>query len=332
MMTEKTKLLTILLPGLMMVSVCVFSSFVTAAETPREDVHTAVEKSLPFLWTEGQNWIDKRGCVSCHQVPFMAWSLNTAAQRGFEVDATKLIELNSYATQIANFSNPKNKSDTTELKRAEANIDTMVQLILATKYDDAPHLIETRTKFVGYLKGAQHDDGTWTACGQLPLQKRPPSETTEVTTAWTLLVLGSEDLKVPHAEARKTFSTAGISTEWWATQLLLAHQNSDQKKVKFFTNKLLEFQNDDGGWGWLTNDPSDAFGTGLALYTFKKTGCQVDPDAIENATNFLLESQQPNGSWKVPSTKAKKQAKITPTATYWGTAWAVIGLLEDQKS
>jgi squalene-hopene/tetraprenyl-beta-curcumene cyclase len=32
----------------------------------------------------------------------------------------------------------------------------------------------------------------------------------------------------------------------------------------------------------------------------------------------------------VPSTRANDKNKVIPTSTYWGTAWAVIGLLETQ--
>ena len=43
-------------------------------------------------------------------------------------------------------------------------------------------------------------------------------------------------------------------------------------------------------------------------------------------------NQQPDGSWPVPSTRARDKNKINKTATYWGTTWAVIGLLEMQAA
>jgi len=42
----------------------------------------------------------------------------------------------------------------------------------------------------------------------------------------------------------------------------------------------------------------------------------------------ILKNQQPDGSWLVPSTRARDKNKVNQTATYWGTTWAVIGLLE----
>jgi hypothetical protein len=52
-----------------------------------------------------------------------------------------------------------------------------------------------------------------------------------------------------------------------------------------------------------------------------------DP-AIARGRRFLVESQRADGSWAVRGTKKDKAKKVEPTATYWGTCWAVIGLAE----
>ncbi|HIE99272.1 MAG: hypothetical protein ABGZ53_12855 [Fuerstiella sp.] len=46
---------------------------------------------------------------------------------------------------------------------------------------------------------------------------------------------------------------------------------------------------------------------------------------------LLKAGQQDDGSWAVKGTKKNKQDTIQETATYWGTCWAVIGLLESEK-
>ncbi len=38
--------------------------------------------------------------------------------------------------------------------------------------------------------------------------------------------------------------------------------------------------------------------------------------------------QQADGSWAVPSTRVRDQKKMNKPASYWGTVWAAIGLLE----
>ena len=91
--------------------------------------------------------------------------------------------------------------------------------------------------------------------------------------------------------------------------------------------ELAKQQQSDGGWGWLVNDPSDALGTGMALYALLQTS-SVEPAVIQRAQQFLVATQGDDGSWPVKGTKAKKRDSVQETATYWGTTWAVIALTE----
>src|ERR1051325_9810772 len=67
------------------------------ASLPFDDVRTVIERSLPFIEAEGQRWIDEKKCVTCHQVPFMVWSLNAAADRGIVHDRQKLTDCGGWA-------------------------------------------------------------------------------------------------------------------------------------------------------------------------------------------------------------------------------------------
>ncbi len=62
--------------------------------TPFSDaaVKEAVSRSLPFLEREGVAWMNDRGCMSCHHVPFLLWSHRTAQAHGLPVDGNKLAE------------------------------------------------------------------------------------------------------------------------------------------------------------------------------------------------------------------------------------------------
>ena len=62
--------------------------------TPPSDiaVREAVSRSLPFLEKEGVAWINDRGCMSCHHVPFLLWSHRAAQAHGLTVDDKKLAE------------------------------------------------------------------------------------------------------------------------------------------------------------------------------------------------------------------------------------------------
>ncbi len=90
---------------------------------------------------------------------------------------------------------------------------------------------------------------------------------------------------------------------------------------------LLTRQHSDGGWGWLSEEPSDALATGMALHGLQRTG-GFSGDALARTQQFLISTQRPDGAWSVPGTKQASRERSTSTSDYWGTAWAVIGLLE----
>ena len=66
------------------------------AQVNETAVRDAVGRSLPFLEKEGVAWMEDRGCISCHHVPFLLWSHRSAQAQGFKVDAPKLAEWDAW--------------------------------------------------------------------------------------------------------------------------------------------------------------------------------------------------------------------------------------------
>src|ERR1041384_6252965 len=54
------------------------------------DVRRAIERSLPFVAKDGEAWIKRRDCMSCHVVTFMLWAHNEAKAHGIRVDDKKV--------------------------------------------------------------------------------------------------------------------------------------------------------------------------------------------------------------------------------------------------
>ena len=186
--------------------------------------------------------------------------------------------------------------------------------------------------FAEALVKNQQEQGGWKPCGQLPAQKRSLEETTQVTSAWTLLALDSNQTTADREQLALAAiqNTNPASTEWWAVHLLLAEKRREMN-ASALCDALIEKQQPDGGWGWLTADPSDALATGMAIYALSRHDANKNKAAISKAVSFLTTSQSSDGSWKVPGTKKTTRDKPTPTSNYWGTAWAVIGLLESES-
>lgn len=148
--------------------------------------------------------------------------------------------------------------------------------------------------------------------------------------AYTLLKEGetTENPVIEKALAFSKSSPAGKSIEWYVIRLLLAVQTNNATLRDAMIEQLRSLQKPDGGWGWMTADESDALGTGMAVYALLRAGTERTDTTIQRAQQFLVSTQRKDGSWPVKGTKAKKKGSIQETAVYWGTCWAVIGLVE----
>lgn len=70
---------------------------VAAAEAPTADVvRKSAKRALPYLEREGIAWMKTRMCMTCHQIPSMAWSFNVAREHGVPVDAAKVALWNQW--------------------------------------------------------------------------------------------------------------------------------------------------------------------------------------------------------------------------------------------
>ena len=144
------------------------------------------------------------------------------------------------------------------------------------------------------------------------MQRRAKAESHEVSTLWALRALDS----LGFDDARLKDRAPGESAESAALHLLATPSEA-------LRAELLSRRNDDGGWGYSRGAPSDGLATGMALYALS-TG-KADVEAVRRAQAFLVRTQRDDGSWNVPTTKAKTNEP--GIAVYWGTAWATIGLL-----
>ena len=307
-----------------------------AHKTARE----AVRRALPFIERQGVRWMEQKRCASCHHSTFLVWSHNAAAERGVAVDPGRLREWTEWVRDFRSLRG-RDREGADPLLDHETfrdSPDEVAQLLLGRRQDDDADAerrwVEAMASFL--LEG-QQPDGRWKPGGQLPMQKRPKRETAEATTMWALLALREADpqdeeaTRLLEAEERAAAwlgdDTVGESAEWGAVRLLWLRSRGDSR-ADATRQTLLDRQQADGGWGWRLDDPSDALGTGIALYALLRDGFDRDADAVRRGVAFLLRSQRDDGSWPVRGTKAVRKDRVTPTATYWGTCWATIALLE----
>lgn len=292
----------------------------------------AIRRGVSSVEQDGVEWIKERNCVSCHQVPAMLWTLGEAHKRGFYDHPEKLTDWTEWSLDWQHWNTAKDGQ--TEDTVAAGNVDTMTSLILG--YPTCLPAEKNKTqiaRYVDHIVHFQQEDGSWKAGGQLDLQKRSKVESGQVTTMWAILALDatrldSDAVKEARSRAVKYLADLppGKSIEWWLTRWLV-ERTIDRKKADDLLAQLLEFQHDDGGWGWLHADPSDAFGTGLALYGLTRSGLRSDHAAVRRARDYLLRTQDEDGSWPTHSTLDRHKTRVLPTSRHWATAWATLALM-----
>jgi hypothetical protein len=189
----------------------------------------------------------------------------------------------------------------------------------------------------------QEPEGHWEAGGQMPNMRRSKAENDEVTTMWSVLALADpEGTGDPAARAQQKAlawlkgggRAPGVSTEWLLLRMLIERRFSGPGRSAERLATLLDEQRPDGGWGWLRKaGRSDALATGQVLYALGVAGRDGEDPSVQRAWGYLLAAQAEDGSWAVPtaavsvSTAPARVVRTDAVYTYWGTAWAAIGLL-----
>jgi Squalene-hopene cyclase C-terminal domain len=206
---------------------------------------------------------------------------------------------------------------------------------------------DEQRRIAAHLVRHQEADGSW-AWSSAPPGNRPPPhfESDEVATLLGCLALGPHvhaDAK-DSAEARESRAKG---TAWLAKSeptdtaqadglrlLVTVRAGESAEALRPRIDRLLGRQNKDGGWGQLRDLPSDAYATGQALYVLGQAGESTERADVRRGADFLVASQRPDGSWPMKSRchpGAKPSTNPVPI-TYFGSAWATLGLMRSVRS
>jgi squalene-hopene/tetraprenyl-beta-curcumene cyclase len=308
----------------------VFTAAVRAEDTGRADelkLRAALSKGLDFLGKEGDRWMNEKTCNSCHHMPLLLWSHREAKRRGFTID-------DKVFNEFVDWTNERSKN-------TSAGADVLAYLKLAMPDNPYPELTKIIT-------GLQQADGSWKPGNQFTgMQRRDGKEAIGNSARVFLLGLGVHAADKDATEAASAKAKALIeksepakSVETLAFRTLYAKRYGTPEEVAALRTEIARLQHADGGWGWMIADErSDALGTGEALYALQLAPEPSMADAIARAQRWLLEHQRADGGWAMDITcvskvdrsapdKAKSLKAATEIYTFWGSAWATIGLLE----
>jgi hypothetical protein len=303
---------------------------VHAEETTKPDeakLRAAIVQGLDFLAREGDTWMNEKDCNACHHMPVLLWSQREAKRRGFAIDQARLDEFIAWADERATKTQPGNE------------MTAFMKLAMPDK--PAPELAKLILK-------AQQADGSWKPAGQFAtMQRRDAQEATGNSARLFLLALATQETDQPAADAARIKAAALLdknepakSVETLVFRLLYVRRFGKAEEVDALRAEILKHQHPDGGWSFMIGEEkSDSLATGEVLYILQQSPDASSKDAIARAQDWLLRNQGEDGGWSIDITRISKMDRSGPAKTksfkaatgiytYWGSAWATIGLLQ----
>jgi hypothetical protein len=310
-----------------------------ATPTPRQ-VRKAVERGLTFLEKDALKWRKEHQCATCHHGTMTVWALSEAKSQGYTVAAETLAEMVKWTKErLKNIDKPRDTRPGWNMVSTPA-----VYLAVMARIVPKQEAVSTSElqRIAAHLLRHQETDGSW-AWSLAPAKNRPPPvfESDEVVTLMAYLALG------PHVPADPKEKSAirdsrenaaawlgkrepGGSTQAAALRLFRDVQASKPpKELEEAIDRLLNRQNQDGGWGQDKDLSSDAYATGQALYFLSLVGVKNDRTQVQRAVSFLVANQREDGSWPMTSRAHPGEKPFTNPVpiTYFGSSWATLGLM-----
>jgi ankyrin repeat protein len=273
---------------------------VRPAPKPAGSVRAAVERAIAPLQRCDVAFLQRAGCVSCHNNSLTAMMVAEARPRGFRINE----EIASgQLKKIAAFLQ-ENSERALENEGLPGGIDTVSYILLGMAAEKYPSDTVTDV-WARYAKNTQSSDGRFKC-----LTVRPPLEASDfqvtAATIRSLLVYAPGSHRTEYRRAveravRWLEKTEPASTEDHAFRILgLKWGGGTRHTIRNAASQLLKLQRSDGGWGQIPPLASDAYATGQALVALRESGIIAASDAqYHRGVRYLVDSQLEDGSWLV---------------------------------
>jgi hypothetical protein len=192
-----------------------------------------------------------------------------------------------------------------------------------------------------YIKMHQGTDGHWATNA---VDTRPPLCSDYI--GQTAIAMRALQLYPPTMQASAYQKSVEAAAVWLATArsrntddmtwrlLGLAWASKDRQAIEEAKRELLATQRSGGGWSDIKSMDSSVYATGKALVALQTAGLPVTDDSYRRGVQFLLRTQEVDGSWYVKSRALAFQpyfdAGFPHGFDQWisaaGTSWATMAL------
>lgn len=317
-------------------------SAVSAAATlrpRRENTRaSAIQASLPLIQKADANFMPKAACASCHNNSFAAMAVGAARKAGFPVDekiAGDQVKANAFGIEQARDDLRQGFIGTNDY------FGTFVIANMLIGLDAEHYKADLNTDAAAmYILNRQMPDGHWP---YVAADGRPPICSDYI--GQTAVALRALQLYAPQVD-KAAYAQAIAGASGWLAKVE-SRDNQDrlyrvmglswagnkaeaQKALK----ELVAHQRADGGWPDLETMEPSAYTTGEALVAMRIAGVPATDAAYKRGVDYLLRTQQEDGSWYVKSRAMTFQPYFESGFPHgydqWisaaGSSWAVMAL------
>jgi hypothetical protein len=307
-----------------------------SGESPEQRV---AQRALRFLAGDAAKWRQDRGCATCHHGTMTVWALSEAQRQGYEVDTGALANVMQWAKDqfVPQFRGPRDL-------RPGYDAVSVPAIYLSVMSQELPVLSRQEiNQVVVHLVRHQEADGVWAVLSGAntvaPTWESPETLALLAYLAWEEYVpedsVEADRLRAGRRKLLRWLATTKSTETTQAETLRLVldvRNGASAEQLSAQVDRLLKRQESDGGFRQIPALPSDAYATGQALWALSLAGVKKDRPEIQRAVSFLVASQRDDGSWPMTSRKlldvSKKKRIHNPVPiTYFGSAWATIGLV-----
>lgn len=307
---------------------------------PENSIQKAVEGSLPLLQRADANFVPKAGCISCHNNSLAAMTVSMARRNGFRVDET--LAAQQVKVNVMALEKLRDRMHQGFFTSVGDVFGPGVVAYMLVGLDAEQHKPDLNTDAVAmYLKARQSADGQW---AYPTTDTRPPICSSYF--GQTALSMRALQLYAPQTDKAAYDKSVQLAAGWLAKAqpvtyedigwrvMGLAWAGSDKTATQKAVRELLAIQRPDGGWSDLASMNSNAYATGKALFALHTAGFPVTDAAYQRGVQYLLKTQQLDGSWYVKSRALTFQpyfdAGFPHAFDQWisaaGTNWAAMAL------
>lgn len=274
------------------------------------ELRAASAKAIKVIQHSQVIWYQRETCASCHHQLLPEISFNLARERGVPVDEKIARETTSNTFAFL--------KDLDGVVQGYDYIDVTFDGWALTAARLAGVRPSTATAAEAkFIASRQLSDGSWPTIDQRPPQSMSLFTTTAVCANALEQYLpdqlkGEKETRLrlardwllktqPRTTEDRTFQLFGLS---WTKA-----GESFRKKA---ARQLLDLQREDGGWAQLPELASDAYATGEVLVALHEgAGVPISDPAYQRGIQFLLKTQQADGSWRVTS-RLHPPAPVSP--------------------